>query len=314
MLANPLPIVWSVLKGLLSWVPGVPTAFYDRTAGGATQSAEYCYGVWLKHLALLWKHGMREIPSTVIELGPGNSLGTGFAALLCGAERYVAIDTVRHARATTNRKVLEALIVLFHARAGRPTKGWPDFDDCLDERLFPSKLLTGERLEQTLAPQRLRRLRSPAAPVSYATWREGVRVGHGEADLVFSHVALNLVDDLDGVFAHCARWLKPGGWTSHQIDLTSMRTTAQWNGHLRFGERTWSVISGRRPFFVSRARASAYREALRRQGLEVVAALYGMRRDGLPRLQHAPRFQGMRESDLGCGEMFLIARKPVLQA
>jgi len=87
--ARPLPELKPVLKGVATMVPGLHRLL-ARPGGGSTDSAEYCYGVWLKHLTFLWQSGMREMPSSVAELGPGDSLGVGLAALLSGASRFYA--------------------------------------------------------------------------------------------------------------------------------------------------------------------------------------------------------------------------------
>jgi hypothetical protein len=80
-----------VIKGAATYIPGldkVASKWRKRGTGG-TDTAAYCYEVWLKHLTLLWANGMRTIPDTVAELGPGDSLGTGLAALLSGANHYL---------------------------------------------------------------------------------------------------------------------------------------------------------------------------------------------------------------------------------
>jgi len=305
------------LKALLTWVPGVQAVFYDGTAGGGTASAEYCYGVWLKHLTLLWHHGMRTLPRSVIELGPGDSLGTGFAALLSGAESYVALDSVPHANPDRNVRVFREIAALLRARAPRPRKGWPDFDGLLDERLFPGAILGESHLRSTLAEERIRRLEAAAAaagtaaagPIRYSGWTDDALRDVGAADLIFSHVVLNVIEELDVALEQCARWLKPGGWMSHQIDLRSLRVTPQWNGHLCYGERTWRFLRGRRPFFVSRERCSGYVEKLRRHGLEPVGVLRHLRSDGVPRERLAAPFRGLADEDLQCWEAFIVARK-----
>jgi hypothetical protein len=57
-------------KGASDVDPRVRRALYNRDAATGTDSAAYCYGVWIKHLTLLWASGMRAVPHTVLELGP----------------------------------------------------------------------------------------------------------------------------------------------------------------------------------------------------------------------------------------------------
>lgn len=307
-----------VAKGLLSWVPGVQRAFYDRGAAHGTGSAAYCYGVWVKHLALLHTSGMDEIPESVLELGPGESIGTGVAALLSGAERYVAIDAVPHMRPEANAAVFSQLVALFQARAPRPRAGFPPIDQHLDARLFPAAALDEAHLARALAPARLARIEQavrsigrgdPEATIRYCTWSSPQPFAAGSVDLVFSHVVLNHVDDLADTYANCARWLRPGGWMSHQVDFTCLGTAAEWNGHRAYGELAWKVIRGRRPYFVNREPVATHLRVLENLGCEVVQVLRGSKQGGITREQLAPRWRGISDEDLATQTCFIVARR-----
>ena len=216
----------------------------ERTAPG------YCYDVWLKHLTLLWANGMRAMPHTLAELGPGDSLGVGLAGLLCGATRYCGLDAVAHSDARQNVAIFDELVTLLQNRTPRSSKGWPDYDVFLDERLFPGHILTDALLERTLAAERVKRIREllvrarrrsrpMGSSINYvAPWFERQVIEPCSVDMIVSHAVLQSVRNLDRTYAALYSWLKPGGWMSHQIDFTSFRTARLWNGH-------WAIPSRR---------------------------------------------------------------------
>lgn len=305
-------------KGLLTWVPGIQRAFFDRNAGGGTGSAAYCYGVWMKHLTLLWAHGMKTMPHTVLELGPGTSIGTGVATLLSGAERYVAIDVSAHMRPEANLAVFRELVELFRERSPRPAPGYPPIDQYLDARLFPSHILDEPRLAAALEPARLERLEravralgtdAPRDEIRYHTWATLEPVADASVDLAFSHVVLNHVEDLDAMYAKCARWVRRGGWMSHQIDFTSLGTAEEWNGHHAYSEIAWKVIAGNRPYFVSREPLATHLELLARHGFEITHLTRGRKEGGITRAELAPRWRGISDDDLATQTGFIVCRR-----
>ena len=79
--------------GILSFFPFVPESIYRGTGG--TGSARYCYSIWLRHLLLAHAGGMRGLPSTLAELGPGDSVGVGLAALISGVRSAASVGDTR---------------------------------------------------------------------------------------------------------------------------------------------------------------------------------------------------------------------------
>ncbi len=145
-------IRWRVLaKGLATYVPGLYRPERGRTGG--TSDARYCYSIWLRHLVMLRDQGLETNPSVVAELGPGDSLGIGLAALLSGASSYVALDVVRYAQNVRNLQVLEELVHLFERREPIPGPDeLPEVKPFLEQYAFPHEVLDDTCLQRSLAP------------------------------------------------------------------------------------------------------------------------------------------------------------------
>jgi hypothetical protein len=285
-----------VAKGIATMVPGL-YRLLARPIAGNTDSAEYCYSVWLKHMTLLWQSGMRRVPSSVAELGPGESLGIGLAALLSGASRFYALDVVAYSNPQKNLRVLDELVELFRSRAPNLIPGWPMFDPELFHRdiaSVPSEARISAIREAIRHPER-----SGEIVIRYIAPWTGAAIERSSVDLIYSHSVLEHVADVGSVYSACARWLKPDGWMSHQIDFSSHGVTKAWNGHWQYPEWLWKVIVGGRPYLINRVFASDHLHVLEAAGFRLTAQLRNDRTDGV---------QYLDMPDSRCCGMYLQAR------
>jgi hypothetical protein len=286
--------------------------------GGHTDSASYCYGVWMKHLTLLHANGFPAVPQTIAELGPGESLGVGLCGLLSGASHYVGLDVIAHSNPESNQAILNKLIPLFRARAPNPDKGWPEFSSYLDERRFPGHILTEEALNHALRPERLDAIRravtapsaqDPITATYKAPWFDPRVIEEGAIDLVVSQSVLEHVVDLPSTYKALYQWVKPGGWMSHQIDFKSHGLSNRWNGYRTCSDRLWEITLGKRPFMINRQPASVHLRLIEEAGFHVVTHQKFMRKDGIRREELAPRWADISDEDLNCSGMYVIATK-----
>ena len=293
--------------------------------GGGTSAARYCYSVWLRHLVLAHtRGGLAQVPRTVAELGPGASFGVGLAALLSGAERYVALDVVRYGRPDADLALLDELVALFAARAPIPGPDeLPDVKPPLVSYAFPTDLLGADRLEASLAPARLEALRAalrddPAAtraarapsPVqAFVPWDDAGVIEPGSVDLILSQAVLEHVADPARTYAAMASWLRPGGLMSHQIDYRCHGLSPRWNAHWRYGALTWELSGVRRPYDLNRLSHSQHLELQRGHGFDVLAEVAAHTEDGLQRAELAPRFRTLPAADLRTSGAYVLSRR-----
>ena len=148
-----------LIYGIATFVPGVNQYLPKKTGG--TDSARYCYSVWLRHLVMAKSNGLNPYPKIVAELGPGDSLGIGLAALISGSEKYFAFDVVKHANTERNIKIFDELVTLFRNREAIPGDDeFPEVKPYLDEYHFPADILDESRLKDALEVSRIQKIRN----------------------------------------------------------------------------------------------------------------------------------------------------------
>ena len=305
-----------ILRGLKSYLPISAT---PKSTGG-TISARYCYAVWLRHQVLLAESGLDPHPHTVAELGPGDSLGSGLAALLSGVQRYIALDVVHFATPERNLAIFDELVALFRARAPIPdAQEFPQVHPRLSSYDFPSHILSEAHLARALAPQRIQKLRadlaalhapSPHSAISYiCPWTDASVIQPASADFIFSQAVLEHVDDIHLTYNACHQWLTPTGVMSHQIDFKSHGITDVWNGHWGYPDWLWRIARGRKPYFLNRAPLSGHVAAIQQARFQILRVLPVTRTGGLGRKQLAASFRTLTDDDLITSSAHILARK-----
>ena len=309
-----------MLGGLKSYFP-VLHAGYKGTVGQAT--AAYCYSVWLRHLAIIARAVPTFAPKVVVEIGPGDSLGVGCAALLSGAEQYIGLDVVAHANPENDVKVLDELVELFEHHAPIPDgRVFPNLLPELQSYRFPARLFTDDGPRRVrIEPERLRSIRDALTarhdvlydnvPVGYTTSWGARTLDRQSVDLVISQAVLQDMghepakSELAGTFQAMSRWLRKGGVMSHQINF-AFPGNPEWNHHWRYSDAAWRVVRGNRPLFENRVPLSVYLALCDENDFEVVS-VKRVEQEGLPREKVAPRFKDLPEDDFRTSSAHIVA-------
>lgn len=302
--------------GLLSFVPGVNPYRNKGTKG--TDSAGYCYSVWLRHLRMAKQSGLSPYPKVVAEIGPGDSPGIGYAALISGCDKYYAFDVVAHANAERNLNIFDALVSLFKNQADIPGEdAFPKIKPTLDNYSFPADILDENRLGFALEESRIENIRAAiidphtdSSPIQYFTsGYDESRIEKDFVDMIYSQAVLEHVDDLRNIYKTMYLWLKPGAFMSHQIDFKCHGTADEWNGHWRYSNFVWKLIRGKRPYFLNREPHSAHLTILKDSGFSVLCDNKIKTKSNLTRDDLASRFRSISENDLNISGAFIQAVK-----
>jgi len=306
-----------MLGGLKSYLPFE----WDYTGTGGTTRAEYCYSIWLRHLTLVHECGLPTDPATLVELGPGDSVGVGLAALLSGTTTYRALDVVAHANADLNLRILDELAGLFEKRAPIPGPTvFPHVHPQISSYDFPHEIMSDARIQRGLADENVASVRDATRALADAElshermryvvpWNDVSAASPDSADMVLSQVVLQDVADLESVFRSMYSWLKPGGVMSHMIDFAGAIKDVPWNEHWTYSDWEWRLIRGNRPYYLNGLPLSAYLREFESHGFDVLKVTRVAGAGGVSRGALADRYRQVTDEDLATRGAHVVAVK-----
>jgi hypothetical protein len=183
-----------MVKGMLTWLPLLNPWRQRRATTGGTDSARYCYSVWLRHLVTLDQYGLTVKGALIGELGPGDSIGTGLAALLSGAAEDTGLDVVPFSAGANLTRIYDELVQMYFHR--EPIPNGSEFAvvrPCLDSYVFPDHLIDwmdyDARTEKICSE--LRSHVNRGGCVNYrAPWSSPNEIAPASLDLIFSRILL----------------------------------------------------------------------------------------------------------------------------
>jgi hypothetical protein len=263
---------------------------------------------------MLSSQGFGVRGARVGELGPGDSIGVGLAAVLSGAEAYVGLDVFPFSAKNDLNVILDELVGMFSRREPIPdVDEFPAVRPRLPAYDFPEHAIAWEGFDDRVGRIRadLRSGLEAARCVRYrAPWSSCDAVERSSLDLLFSQAVLQYPAPLRETYEAMSTWLKPGGLGSHTISFDAHGLSPFWNGHWAYSDRAWCLARGRREIFLNREPLGVHLALAREFGLEIAYLERERGGGGLPVGALASRFRGLDAEDLETRGAFLILRKP----
>jgi SAM-dependent methyltransferase len=306
-----------MIRGALTWLPPFNAWRLRHASTGGSDSARYCYSAWFRHLVLLSNHGFKINNSRVGELGPGDSIGIGLAALLSGAAHYVGLDIVRFSANANLQSIFDQLVQLYGCRESIPNNAeFPHLRPTLESYDFPGHLVAVsndkyrvEKIRKALVTV-LRDNTTEEGMISYkAPWASPDDIAPASLDLIYSQAVLEHVDDLDVTYRAMFAWLKPGGYASHVIDFSAHYLSPFSNGHWAYSEWEWTLTRGRREFLLNREPLTRHLSCAKIAGFKILAAEPMLGDNNLDQRYLSRRFQTLTSEDVQTRGVWLVLRK-----
>jgi SAM-dependent methyltransferase len=288
-------VLYKMLKNARFRMPIRPATEGGLRHGGLTEDASVAYvrDIFGKLDDAVCQEGGWE-GRHVLEVGPGDSLGTGLLALAKGAASYCAIDrfAVEFDLAVERRVFLALMAGLTEEERRRVSSVIAILPDAyrVDESRF--RYLNSVGLEDA-----------------------GCLLARGSVDVIFSNAVLEHVADVGGSIASMRSLLRPGGIMLHDVDLRSHHVGFERHPMqiLEYPDWLWHAMTSHTGD-PNRARLPQYLEHLRNCGFVDVQVQVQQRFDAemieRVRSRLARSFREVPVDDLEVAVFLLSARVP----
>ena len=247
----------------------------------------------------------------IAELGPGDSIGTGLAALLSGAYYYVGLDVVAFLPRNVEA-IFESLVNLYRARAPIPDDTeFPRVEPKLESYEFPDYAIELPGFEDRVNQIRKeikQGLQNGRMVRYHAPWTTVDGIAPRSLDLVFSQAVLEYVP-VDEAYTAMSVWLRKGQYASHVIDLSAYYLSPFSNGHLAYSNWEWRLACGRREAVLNREPLSTHLGCASKYGCDIVALHKNSTMSGLKPEQLSVRYRTLSAEDLQTRRATLVLRK-----
>jgi len=313
--------------GLSTYVPGlyeVITKMRNSSSGGAARFSRYCYSVWLRYLVMAKNNNLiQKVPKTVAELGPGDSLGVGLAALLSGSKKYYALDVVPLANFSSNLSVFDELVKLFQNRDSIPDDTeWPDLFPKLHSYEFPKDILSDEIIDVSLNSERIAKIRNALANQDvcsseitiqyFVPWTSVGIIKKNSVDMILSQSVMEHIEKLNEAYSAIFQWLKASGVMSMEIDFSNHVMAKRWNEHWGYSDFMWNnIIWGKRPYSLNRQPHSTHLTLMKKNNFKIVCDIPQYNYSGIKRSKLNKNFNYISDEDLLIKNSFISVLKMV---
>jgi hypothetical protein len=310
-----------VFRGLISYFPGL-LQFLKKKLGnrkyGGTDSARYCYSIWMRHLIYLNENFNKVSFKCVSEIGPGDSLGMGLMALITGAEKYYAFELKKYIAAQKNIQIFDELVKLFKKKEDIPGDDeFPMIQPKLTSYKFPDFIFKNN-FDELIEEKRLDRIKKAIEDeqceeieIKYIIpWNKKYQSIKCKIDLLFSQAVMEHILDLDNAYKIIYDVLTPGGVISHEIDFSSHETHEKWNGHLNYSDFFWKIIMHGRPYDINRLPYSKHIEYINKHNFVSIKEIITNNDSEFTSIKNKKVRQYFKNSDFNIQNALIQAIKP----